>query len=699
MADAVVKIGADLSELRRELAKLPNLSGDAAQQTLIQLEKAVSKAEASAKKSAKQVAKAQEQAAKEAAAAAKRHSEALKDVGDTAGDTESSIRAVSGALGMLSPEAEGALNVVAELAGGFEGLTKGTGLLGGSLGSLGAALGVAAVAVAGAATAYAVIANEMDRAADEGGRLADRVDETRSRAEDAAVEVRGLWDEWEKFNKDAQKWRDQLDLINGAISETEVKARDAAQALKDAAHETLRASGQQVAALEASIAANQEYLESGEATFEEEVRLRKELGQQQKALKVAEAALRDKKKALEESVEASKLAIEYEEERDKSNEFIAERDRKRAEAAQKSARAKADADREEAAAARAKADADRDSAAATRERERAEEAAAAAFESAQGRLVAISDQAYKSQLEGIDKVEQARIDELNAIEEIVMKHPELEEVAAAARVEVNRAAQAEIQKIQKDEADDAKRRIAEIVDAYVNAYAQISSAVGAFAQIAIDARAQEVEAADASIAEAQEKAAALQEAAENLSSAEQEIAKKKGDALVAQAEAERDEIAAIAQEQAIKAFRVQQAAGISSAIISGASAAIAALAPPPVGAGPILGPALAIAIGATTAASVATIAAEQPPAFDIGGMVGAGGLIGSQTPDQVLIRALPGERVQSREEAAGAGRPQELVIVNQYKHRVFNAFVKDNLNLPGSPLNSAFRGTTRVGQR
>ena len=159
MADSTVSIGADLSELRRELAKLPNLSTDAAQKTLIQIEKAVHKAEKAAKKTSKDIARANKATAKAAEVANKAAGESLKDMGDTAGDTESSIRAISGALGMISPEAEQAMNVVAELGGGFEGLTKATGLLGGSATSLATAAGVAAVAVAGIATVAVVVAN------------------------------------------------------------------------------------------------------------------------------------------------------------------------------------------------------------------------------------------------------------------------------------------------------------------------------------------------------------------------------------------------------------------------------------------------------------------------------------------------------------------------------------------------------------
>ena len=48
--DVNVTIGADLAALRRDLAKLPNLSGKAAQKTLIQVERAVKKAEEASKR-------------------------------------------------------------------------------------------------------------------------------------------------------------------------------------------------------------------------------------------------------------------------------------------------------------------------------------------------------------------------------------------------------------------------------------------------------------------------------------------------------------------------------------------------------------------------------------------------------------------------------------------------------------------------
>ena len=93
------------------------------------------------------------------------------------------------------------------------------------------------------------------------------------------------------------------------------------------------------------------------------------------------------------------------------------------------------------------------------------------------------------------------------------------------------------------------------------------------------------------------------------------------------------------KELALRQFKVAKAAGMAQALINGAVAVTRALAT----LGPILGPIAATGIAATTAAQVATIAAQKP-AFDRGGMIQGG----TAMADQVTINALPGEAVLSR---------------------------------------------------
>jgi len=91
MADSTVRIGADLSQLRRELAKLPNLSGDAAQKTLIKVERAVTRAEKASKASARSIARAQKAAAKSTEKSSKDATEGLKALFEFAGGSGEQI--------------------------------------------------------------------------------------------------------------------------------------------------------------------------------------------------------------------------------------------------------------------------------------------------------------------------------------------------------------------------------------------------------------------------------------------------------------------------------------------------------------------------------------------------------------------------------------------------------------------------------
>lgn len=85
MADGLVSIGADLSGLRRELAAIPNLSGEAAQAMLVKLEKSVVRAETAAKKAYKATAKAAAEAAKASDKANKEIKDGVLELADLAG--------------------------------------------------------------------------------------------------------------------------------------------------------------------------------------------------------------------------------------------------------------------------------------------------------------------------------------------------------------------------------------------------------------------------------------------------------------------------------------------------------------------------------------------------------------------------------------------------------------------------------------
>ena len=184
----------------------------------------------------------------------------------------------------------------------------------------------------------------------------------------------------------------------------------------------------------------------------------------------------------------------------------------------------------------------------------------------------------------------------------------------------------------------------------------------------------------------QEEAAALARAAGNME--EQEKIRQKFD------NKRRAELA--------KAFRARQALEISNALISGASAAIAALAPPPVGAGPVLGPFLAGMIATTTGLKVATIS-QQKPSFHQGGIVGGDGdqMITAQGGEVVLNRnavAELGGTSAANSLNSGGAAGGVVVVQMTYRNKMFDQLVVDNL-AKGGPLKKALGRATRRGRR
>jgi hypothetical protein len=146
-------------------------------------------------------------------------------------------------------------------------------------------------------------------------------------------------------------------------------------------------------------------------------------------------------------------------------------------------------------------------------------------------------------------------------------------------------------------------------------------------------------------------------------------------------------------------FVAQKAFALVSIAMDTASAAMKVMTSLPA-------PANFVAAGVTIAMGVAqaAIVAGQKAPFHTGGIIPA-----APGKQGVVINALPGESVLSREATAGLGSegvgslnagggaaPQVIEMV--YKHRVFDVFVSDNL-AKGGPLRDAVRQGRRVGHR
>jgi hypothetical protein len=186
-----------------------------------------------------------------------------------------------------------------------------------------------------------------------------------------------------------------------------------------------------------------------------------------------------------------------------------------------------------------------------------------------------------------------------------------------------------------------------------------------------------------------------------LDAEEQQALKRAGDNMEAQ-EQIRETFEERRKSELQAAYKKRKNLEIANAIISGASASIAALAAPPTGLGPVLGAFMIPAIAAATGLQINAIS-QQNPSFHQGGIVGG---MGDQT-----IRAQGGEVVLNRSTVAAMGGARaadslnsggaaggSVVVQMTYKQRVFDQVVVDNL-AKGGPLRNALNRASTRGRR
>lgn len=155
-----------------------------------------------------------------------------------------------------------------------------------------------------------------------------------------------------------------------------------------------------------------------------------------------------------------------------------------------------------------------------------------------------------------------------------------------------------------------------------------------------------------------------------------------------------------------KAYGLQKSMAVIQAMIDGALAAqkaIALFGPPPSPAG-IAGLAMA---AAQTAATMATISMQPAPSFPMGGLIPADhGMVGVSPGEAILNRGAVEQLGPQGVDELNRGRRTgpEVVVVNRYEHRIFDAFVADSLATDG-PLRRAITasggrpGHSRRGRR
>jgi len=275
--------------------------------------------------------------------------------------------------------------------------------------------------------------------------------------------------------------------------------------------------------------------------------------------------------------------------------------------------------------------------------------------------------AYTSQLSQVDQIRISLYDELDALDALADAYKDNLAIVSdveATKVAVRREAEAQIEEIQRKEVEAAQR-----------ANEQIN----------------------------EDKRTAMQMAAEEFLKNNETTLNAYSD-LAGRVMAVTSEFISQVSDQnrkaALAAYRVQQAVAIAQIAVNtlvAASRAVAEL-------GPIAGAIAAGVIVATGAAQAALVAAQKPQ-FHTGGMLGNSG---PPAPDEADVRIRRNEPVLTRQEAqnvaavasgGGASGAGSMVIVQQYKHRPFDAFIQDNVARSTSPLRRAIKGGDRVGHR
>ena len=614
--DAVVTIGTDLSDLRRDLAKLPNLSSEAAQKTLIQIEKAVHKAELVAKQSAKAVKKANRQAMREAEKAAKDAQEGFKgliELSGASGDKIDKLKNVIGALstpvGQVTVAATAAALAVTGLAAGITSAVLASDELADSLEPYYAIEGFGGIPPEALATI-----DRANGAVDGLGVVAKQ-----------AVVVLGA--EFAPVVETTAKTLLKMGLMGLDALRKFADGKDLLRELAVFLTDSL------VQAFTSPISSMMNLIglmgDLADAVGAEE-------------LGASLSGLNDKWDSFTRGIAETAVDFYFDAASDSAdglNDALSDYDTLADSIIGKSV--------EPAKASKTNTSRKSDEKDATDELRKAEEARIKAMEQAAALVAHVTD--YRlTDLERIDKAEREAMEKLLETEVATQDQILAVQEEFKARREDLREKEAEhAREVAEQAAEEARK----IQDAYLDS---ASTIVGAAADVF---------------------------------------------GTLAETMSEKNRDAAMAAFAVAKVAALSQVVIDTALAISNVNAAWAAA--PPVAA------ALSAAALAVGGAQAAAIAAEQP-SFHVGGLIAARG---NQAPDEVSIRAQAGEAVLNRRAAERLGErgvnrlnrgqapDQNVLVVQQYKHRTFDVFMQDHLKLPDSSLRKAMAGKTRVGHR
>jgi hypothetical protein len=706
-----VSFRADLSNLTKQLAQMPNVTEKEAKEMVKALEKQFKSAEKAAERAAKKTEAAFKHAGKGAGKATKATgelSEGMTDLGETAGDADSALKAIGGALGLISPEAEAAFSTIGELGGGLEGMIKSAAAGVGPLALLTAAVAAGAFAWDHYTKELEAAEQKADDMAEAARDMADAV--SAFKATEARIELEHLVATGEEHidtlkrataadksravgaktmeialirQREAQDAynnakKTEAIVLKGSLDGTvrDAKAHTEAKAVLAAATNTLKRRTAEVERLKEK---EQERTETIYQTIKANENSRK-------TTKRGSSALDDQAKAIEALI--SKTNQLTEQPRTKLEQMRATLEEltdaylnssdavglKLAPAIEKLNTAITEAEAAEL----------------TENLGKEAEKAAQRFDD-----LTRQAEAFAPATGSLDKA-RALMAELRS--EIGSNAD-----AAAKLVPVMDQLQQNIDRLETEEAQQKLQSLA-------NTMAQFGSNItGALSNLAQLNLSEVTDEGRKSLERFDERAQGLGEQLETINA---RISESTDERVTAELEAEKALIEArltaneqakeketqAANEAVARAFRLQKAANLSQIAMNTAVAVMRAFSDT----GPLAGPAFAATIGALGATQAAIVSAQEPPTMHLGGMV---------KPDERMIRARVGEGVLTQQgmqaiggEAGlraangGASAGGSIIVQEVYKHRVLDTVLTDSIRR-GGPITAELNKRNRRGRR
>jgi hypothetical protein len=706
-----VSFRADLSNLTKQLAQMPNVTEKEAKEMVKALEKQFKSAEKAAERAAKKTEAAFKHAGKGAGKATKATgelSEGMTDLGETAGDADSALKAIGGALGLISPEAEAAFSTIGELGGGLEGMIKSAAAGVGPLALLTAAVAAGAFAWDHYTKELEAAEQKADDMAEAARDMADAV--SAFKATEARIELEHLVATGEEHidtlkrataadksravgaktmeialirQREAQDAynnakKTEAIVLKGSLDGTvrDAKAHTEAKAVLAAATNTLKRRTAEVERLKEK---EQERTETIYQTIKANENSRK-------TTKRGSSALDDQAKAIEALI--SKTNQLTEQPRTKLEQMRATLEEltdaylnssdavglKLAPAIEKLNTAITEAEAAEL----------------TENLGKEAEKAAQRFDD-----LTRQAEAFAPATGSLDKA-RALMAELRS--EIGSNAD-----AAAKLVPVMDQLQQNIDRLETEEAQQKLQSLA-------NTMAQFGSNItGALSNLAQLNLSEVTDEGRKSLERFDERAQGLGEQLETINA---RISESTDERVTAELEAEKALIEArltaneqakeketqAANEAVARAFRLQKAANLSQIAMNTAVAVMRAFSDT----GPLAGPAFAATIGALGATQAAIVSAQEPPTMHLGGMV---------KPDERMIRARVGEGVLTQQgmqaiggEAGlraangGASAGGSIIVQQVYKHRVLDTVLTDSIRR-GGPITAELNKRNRRGRR